>query len=501
MRGDTLEQEVDLRGHTVRIGRGSTNDLVLEDPGKSVSRNHAEIRFQGGRYELVDLQSQNGIWVSGSRMTNVVLEPNVVATIGPFRLLLERAGDTSEVPSAQYEPGPSETEYGGEAPSHPPDSAAEPRPQGARRGVIAKPWFVQYQKPLIGGAALLALGGGVWTAVASRSGAGTPDYVARLSDAEEMIANGSCTQALTEIIHPALQQSPGNAEAIRLAADAESCGEPPPVPPTPNEGMSPEAAALHLQQARDALAARPRNCSAAQDEIALILAADPDNQQAVELQREAQACVTPPPAATDPPRRPAPPVGGGPARVVAAEEGGLSALPNETNDDYQARVQAIQARFSDADALVAKGDLKRALALFEGIAQMATDRYHDRGDRSSGVAERIRTVTARLKDQAQKIRASAAALEQRGEFVRAIEEYERAAQTDSEVDVVQDVARVNVAKTAAGQKACQDADVRYSFNRFSEAADLYKRAAELLPTGDPCYAKARDRAADGRGKQ
>src|SRR5438445_11969357 len=79
LRGDSLDREIELTGQTVRIGRSPQSDLVLDDAGKSVSRNHAEIRFEGGRYVLIDLESQNGVWVAGSRVPYVVLEPNVVA--------------------------------------------------------------------------------------------------------------------------------------------------------------------------------------------------------------------------------------------------------------------------------------------------------------------------------------------------------------------------------------------------------------------------------------
>jgi len=88
-RGETRLDERELTGQTVRIGRAPQNDLVLEDQGKGVSRNHAEIRFENGRYTLVDLGSQNGIWVSGTRVPSVVLEPGVAAALGPYRLLVE----------------------------------------------------------------------------------------------------------------------------------------------------------------------------------------------------------------------------------------------------------------------------------------------------------------------------------------------------------------------------------------------------------------------------
>ena len=88
-RGQTPHAEVELPTATVRIGRNAQNDIVLEDPSKGVSRTHAEIRFEGGHHVLVDRESQNGIWVSGSRVSSVVLAPHVVASVGPFRLMIE----------------------------------------------------------------------------------------------------------------------------------------------------------------------------------------------------------------------------------------------------------------------------------------------------------------------------------------------------------------------------------------------------------------------------
>ena len=72
-----------LGRETFRIGRSEQNDLVLEDPGKAVSRNHAEIRYEGGRYVLADLESQNGIWVAGTRVPFVVLDPKIVGERRP----------------------------------------------------------------------------------------------------------------------------------------------------------------------------------------------------------------------------------------------------------------------------------------------------------------------------------------------------------------------------------------------------------------------------------
>ena len=93
LRGETTHAEFELKGQTVRIGRSPENEIVLDDPGKGVSRTHAVIRFDEGRYILADNKSQNGIWVSGSRVPSVVLAPHVVASVGPFRLTIEATAD------------------------------------------------------------------------------------------------------------------------------------------------------------------------------------------------------------------------------------------------------------------------------------------------------------------------------------------------------------------------------------------------------------------------
>lgn len=87
--GDTRVQEVDLGVEPLRIGRGDQNDVVLEDPEMAVSRFHAEVRFDGRRYVLRDLNSQNGTWLGEKRVDRVELRAGVPVTIGPYRLVLD----------------------------------------------------------------------------------------------------------------------------------------------------------------------------------------------------------------------------------------------------------------------------------------------------------------------------------------------------------------------------------------------------------------------------
>lgn len=67
-----------------RIGRGSDNDVQLEDPG--ISRNHAEVRRQGGDVTIVDLGSTNGVVVDGHRVQQARLEDGTSIVLGSTTL-------------------------------------------------------------------------------------------------------------------------------------------------------------------------------------------------------------------------------------------------------------------------------------------------------------------------------------------------------------------------------------------------------------------------------
>jgi pSer/pThr/pTyr-binding forkhead associated (FHA) protein/S1-C subfamily serine protease len=53
--------------HSLRLGRASDNDLVLED--RSASQHHARINLDAGRATVTDLGSSNGTWVNGGRIS------------------------------------------------------------------------------------------------------------------------------------------------------------------------------------------------------------------------------------------------------------------------------------------------------------------------------------------------------------------------------------------------------------------------------------------------
>ncbi len=102
-REDTFERFVELPADgDLRLGRAPDNDIVLDDPDKGISRYHAEIRCENGACAIVDLNSQNGIWIDDQRVGNMVIGIGTAITLGPFRLLVEESDLASAADDSQY---------------------------------------------------------------------------------------------------------------------------------------------------------------------------------------------------------------------------------------------------------------------------------------------------------------------------------------------------------------------------------------------------------------
>ncbi len=70
-----------LRGPVTRVGRSPDNDLILEgDDG--VSARHCEIRREGDVWRLIDLDSTNGTWLDGRRVTECELPAAACIQLG-----------------------------------------------------------------------------------------------------------------------------------------------------------------------------------------------------------------------------------------------------------------------------------------------------------------------------------------------------------------------------------------------------------------------------------
>jgi pSer/pThr/pTyr-binding forkhead associated (FHA) protein len=62
------EEQLLFPGQKVRLGRASDNDVVLKD--SKISRNHAELEWNGTGFILRDGGSANGTFVNGQRVVN-----------------------------------------------------------------------------------------------------------------------------------------------------------------------------------------------------------------------------------------------------------------------------------------------------------------------------------------------------------------------------------------------------------------------------------------------
>jgi len=82
---DLALQEIELTGNSKTIGREPGNDIVVEN--LLVSGYHARIDSAGKEYVLTDLQSKNGTFVNGERVTSTKLKNGDQILVGKHTLI------------------------------------------------------------------------------------------------------------------------------------------------------------------------------------------------------------------------------------------------------------------------------------------------------------------------------------------------------------------------------------------------------------------------------
>ncbi len=87
--------EYQLDSASLVIGRTPENDIVLNH--KSISRHHAKIIRDGGHYVVVDLESANGVRVNGAEHERTQLQSGDVLELGHVRLRFLAAGDNRPI--------------------------------------------------------------------------------------------------------------------------------------------------------------------------------------------------------------------------------------------------------------------------------------------------------------------------------------------------------------------------------------------------------------------
>jgi ABC transport system ATP-binding/permease protein len=84
-------QEFELVKPAMVIGRTEDNDICINH--RSISRHHAKIVRESGRYAIVDLQSSNGVRVNGEEYGKVELRRGDVVDLGHVRLRFIEPGE------------------------------------------------------------------------------------------------------------------------------------------------------------------------------------------------------------------------------------------------------------------------------------------------------------------------------------------------------------------------------------------------------------------------
>ncbi len=90
-RGRRKEQALDLVDREYTIGRADDADIRVDNP--LVSRRHALLSYRDHAWRLEDLETPNGLYVNGTRVTGHVLVPNDHIEIGQHVLIFQGAGD------------------------------------------------------------------------------------------------------------------------------------------------------------------------------------------------------------------------------------------------------------------------------------------------------------------------------------------------------------------------------------------------------------------------
>jgi pSer/pThr/pTyr-binding forkhead associated (FHA) protein len=94
--GPNPGQVFELDKDVISIGRDITNDIVLTDA--EVSRKHAQLTLDQGRYKIEDLNSTNGTYIDGQRL----IGPHVLA-VGEIIMFGDNIGVVFEGESARID--------------------------------------------------------------------------------------------------------------------------------------------------------------------------------------------------------------------------------------------------------------------------------------------------------------------------------------------------------------------------------------------------------------
>ena len=445
-----------LATRDLRVGRDKGSDIVLDDPEKTVSRQHAELRFEHGEYVLLDLGSPNGIWVGGERVQRVVLNSGVRVTVGPYEITLEeRAAEGVPTPGVSAASASKTSPMieavrveppGTVPPGSPTPIAARPGHQKKRRapisqtsqqpGVIA--WLARQPKPIVFGiffaVVILVMAMGLLFSPVEDSGVagsaappGAPpiesatneELIAELlANAQASLVRGEFDKTI-EYLDRVLLIDQNHPDALDIKARVE-------------QGLR--------------LAGRPR------------VAEEP--AEAAEAETEAEV-----------------------AAQAAAERLRLQRAAAQRAREREAE---LQGRLDEARTLLNAQEFPAAISALEAIVQDEPD-HADAAALLATAREDMTAAGRKAFDRA--VRAEA-----ESEWEEAIEGYERARILDDAIfGVDAAIGRVRERMLEAGTDAYKRARQYDALGRIPEAVALYERAIRLLPPDHSEHQPAQER--------
>jgi pSer/pThr/pTyr-binding forkhead associated (FHA) protein len=223
-RGGTVESEVRLDQADLRVGRATDNEIALQDPDKTLSRHHAELRREGDHWIYLDLNSANGSWLGERRVTRMELVPGLAITLGDYQLTMARVDETLDSTSAS-----------GEATQIFRRDADTLRPTPAPKLPSVPPVAARTPAPAVVGGAIAATP----AAAAPAAPAGmTP--IRRMIVFGSILVFGAFAVVLALLLRPD-DEAPAAEPVASAAAPAEPAPAPAPPPPAPDPTPEPAA--------------------------------------------------------------------------------------------------------------------------------------------------------------------------------------------------------------------------------------------------------------------
>jgi pSer/pThr/pTyr-binding forkhead associated (FHA) protein len=95
---------VELKAEKTTIGRVEDNAFQLSEP--SVSSHHCEVILRGSDVVIKDLNSTNGTYINGEKITETVLKPGQILRLGQVEMRLEVEGAAAVAAAAEAKKKP-----------------------------------------------------------------------------------------------------------------------------------------------------------------------------------------------------------------------------------------------------------------------------------------------------------------------------------------------------------------------------------------------------------